>query len=172
MAYPNYFGYNSVDRSRPSFHPSTSFSNYHDYLHPTLSSFTSYPIIGCNYQEPKINQSFKNLFEDELNYLDDSIKDDLVSYVPPKDIVNSSFEEMYEDELIFLGIYVARIILCDNEDEFVKIGGEKKKKRKRKVLNKLERMRAKMTKRLTSPISPLKRTHWNDEKRVRGSRSK
>ena len=76
----------------------------------------------------------------------------LVSYIPPNDIVNSSFKEMYEDELIFLGIHVAPIILCENEDEFVKIGGEKKR-RKRKVMNKLERMRAKMIKRLTSLIS-------------------
>ena len=73
--------------------------------------------------------------------LDDSIRDALVSYIPPKDLVNSSFEEMYEDELIFLGIHVAPIILCDNEDEFVKSGGEKKR-RKRKVMNKLERIRA------------------------------
>jgi len=120
MAYPNIFGYNSVDRSRPSFHPSPSFPNYHDCLHPTLSSFTSYPIIWCNYQEPQIDQSFENLFEDELNCLDDSIRDTLVSYIPPKNIVNSSFEEMYEDELIFLDIHVAPIILCENEDEFVK----------------------------------------------------
>ena len=83
----------------------------------------------------------------------------MVSYIPLKDKVSSSFEEIYEDELIFLGINVALIILCDNEDEFVKSGGEKKRWRKRKVMNKLERMRAKMTKRLTSLISPLKRTH-------------
>jgi len=88
MAYLNSFGYNSFDRSRSSFHPSTSFSNYHDYPYPTLSSFTSYPIIGCNYQEPEIDQSFENLFEDELNCLDDSIRDVLVSYIPLKDIVN------------------------------------------------------------------------------------
>jgi len=92
----------------------------------------------------------------------------VISY-PPKDIVNSSFKEMYEDELIFLGIYVAPIILCDNEDEFVKSGGEKKR-RKRKVMNKLERMRARITKRLISLISPLKRTYWNDGKRARGNR--
>jgi len=64
--------------------------------------------------------------------LDDSIRDALVSYIPPKDIVNSNFEEMYEDELIFLCIHVSPIILCDNEDEFVKSGGEKKRRRKRK----------------------------------------
>ena len=69
--------------------------------------------------------------------------------------LNSSFEEMYEDELIFLGIHVTHIILCDNDDEFVKSGGEKRR-RKSKVMNNLERMRAKMTKRLISLISPLK----------------
>ena len=93
----------------------------------------------------------------------------MVSYIPPKDIVNSSFEEMYEDELIFLYIHVAQIILCDNENEFVKSGREKKRKKK-KVMKKFESMRAKITKRLTSPISPLKRTHWNDEKQARGNR--
>ena len=82
----------------------------------------------------------------------------MVSYIPVKDIVNSSFEKMYEDELIFLGIHVVPIILCDKEDEFINSGGEKKRRRKRKV-NKLERMRAKMTKRLISLISSLKRTH-------------
>ena len=51
------------------------------------------------------------------------------------------------------------IILCDNEDEIVKSGGEKNRRRKRKVMNKLERMRTKMTKRLTFLISSLKRTH-------------
>ena len=31
-------------------------------------------------QEPQIDKSFKNLIEDELNYLDESIRDALVSY--------------------------------------------------------------------------------------------
>jgi len=65
---------------------------------------------------------------------------------------------VYEDELIFLGIHVAPIILYDNEDELVKSSGEKKR-RKRKVMNKLKRMRGKTTKRLTSLILPLKRIH-------------
>ena len=128
----------------------------------------TYPIFGCNYQEPQIYQSFENLFEDELNYLDDSIRDASISYIPLKELVNSSFEDMYEDELMFLSIHVAPIILCDSEDEFVKSGGERKRRRKRKVMNKLERMRTKMTKRLSSSISPLKRTHWNDESELKG----
>ena len=75
--------------------------------------------------------------------MNDSIRDALVSYIPPKDIVYLSFEEMYEDELIFLSIHVAPIILRNNEDEFVKSGGEKTKRRKRKVMNKLERIELK-----------------------------
>ena len=67
-----------------------------------------------------------------MNFLNDSIRDTLVSYIPPKDIINSSFEEMYEVELIFLGIHVTPIILCDNEDEFIKSDGKKKRRRKRK----------------------------------------
>ena len=93
--------------------------------------------------------------------MDDSIRDALVSYIPPKDIVNLSFKEMYENEFIFLGIHVAPIILCDNEDEFIKNGGEKKRRRKRKVMNKLEKMRAKITKSDLSNFT-TKMTHWND----------
>ena len=62
------------------------------------------------------------------------------------------------------------IMLCDN-DEFKRKRCEKKKRRRwRKVMNKLEKMKLKMTKRLTSPIYSLKRTHWNDGKRARGNR--
>ena len=43
-------------------------------------------------QELKIDKSFKNLIEDELNCLDESI-----SYTPPKGMVNSIFEDIYED---------------------------------------------------------------------------
>jgi len=41
-------------------------------------------------------------------------------------------------------------------DQFVKSRSGKKR---REVINKLERMNTKLTKRLTSLISPLKRTH-------------
>ena len=81
-------------------------------------------------------------------------------------MVNSSLEEIYEKELKILGIHIVYApTTMYNEDEFVKSGGEKKSRRKlRKVMNKLERMNTKLTKRLTSPISPLKRVHWNDGK--------
>ena len=45
-------------------------------------------------QEPQIDKSFKNLVVDELNCLDEPIRDALVSYTPLKEIVNSSFENL------------------------------------------------------------------------------
>jgi len=55
---------------------------------------------------------------------------------------------MFEDELKFLGIHVvdALIKMCD-DDQFVRSRSGKKNRRKlRKVLNKLERINGKMTK--------------------------
>jgi len=119
-------------------------------------------------QEHQIGKSFKNLFEDKLNHLDELIKDTLVSYIPLKDMVNPSFEVMYEKELKILGIHIVYTpTIMYNEDEFVKSDGRKKSRRKlRKMMNKLERMNTKLTKKLTSPISPLKRKHWDDGKRA------
>jgi len=110
----------------------------------------------------------KNLFENELNYLDESIRDILVSYIRLKYMVNSSFEKMYEEELKVLSIHIIYApTTMYNEHKFVKSGGGKKSIRKlRKVMNKLERMNTKLTKRLISPISPLRRTHRNDGKRA------
>ena len=89
----------------------------------------------------------------------------MLSYIPLKDMVNSSFEEMYEEELKILGIHIIYApTTMHNKDEFVKSGGGKKSKRKlRKMMNKLEMMNTKLTKRLISLILPLKRTHWNVE---------
>ena len=103
--------------------------------------------------------------------MDESIRDALVSYVPPKDMVNSSLEEMYEEKFKILDIYMVYVATIMYKDEFGKSGGEKKSKKKlRKVMNKLERMNTKLIKRLTYPISSLKRTHWDDEKRARGKK--
>ena len=104
--------------------------------------------------------------------MDESIRDALVSYIPPKDMVNPTFEEIYEEELKILGIHiVCAPTTMYNEDEFVKSGGGEKSRRKlRKVMNKLERMNTKLIKRLTSLISPLKRTQWYDGKRARGKK--
>ena len=87
--------------------------------------------------------------------MDESIKDTLVSYIPPKEMINSSFEEIYEDELKISGIHVvyAPKVFFDDDDEFMKSGREKKSRRKlRKLRNKLERMNNKITKRLVSPL--------------------
>ena len=75
---------------------------------------------------------------------------------------------MFEDELKFIGNHIVDtlIMLCDN-DEFMRKRCEKKRKRRwRKAMNKLERMKLKMIKRLTSQICSLKRTNWNDGKRA------
>ena len=57
-------------------------------------------------KESRIDQSFENLFEDELIYLDESIRDVLVSYASPKKIIDQNFEVMFEDELKFSNIHV------------------------------------------------------------------
>ena len=91
----------------------------------------------------------------------------MVSYTPPKEMVNSSFEEIDVDELKILGIHVvyATIVFFDDDDEFMKSErGKKSRMKLRKLRNKLERMNIKMTKRLVSPLCPIKRTHWNDGK--------
>ena len=69
------------------------------------------------FQEPRIDQSFKNPFEFELISLDESNRDALVSYTPPKKIVDLSFEVMFKDELKFLSNHIVDtpIDLCDND---------------------------------------------------------
>ena len=65
------------------------------------------------------------------------------------------------------------IVFFDDDDEFMKSERGKKRRRKlRKLRNKLERMNIKMTKRLVSLFCPIKRTHWNGGKRVRGMKHK
>ena len=54
-------------------------------------------------QESLIDQSFENLFEDKPICLDESVRDTLVSYTPPKKIVDLSIKVMFEDELKFIG---------------------------------------------------------------------
>ena len=57
-------------------------------------------------QETLIDQSFENLFEDKLIYLDESVRNTLVSYTSPKKITDPSFEVMFEDELKFPCNYI------------------------------------------------------------------
>ena len=91
--------------------------------------------------------------------MDESVRDVFVSYTPLKKIIDPSFEVMYEDELKFLSNHIMHTlnVLCDI-DEFVSSRSGRRVGEK-KVKNKLERMNTKLTKRLTSSICPLKRTH-------------
>ena len=72
-------------------------------------------------QESLIDQNFKELFEDELIYLDESTRDALVHYTPPKKIVDLSVEVIFKDKHKFLDNHIVDtpIILCDN-DEFMR----------------------------------------------------
>jgi len=71
------------------------------------------------------------------------------------------------DEFDHIDIHIE---IC-NDDQFVRSeNGKTIRRRLRKIKDKLERMRDKMTKILTSLISPLKWIHWNDGKRARGEK--
>ena len=74
--------------------------------------------------------------------------------------------------LEFLGIHSEKFSTkkCDG-NQFLKNGcRHMRKKSSRKM--RLERKRTKMKTRLASPLCPIKRTHWNDEKRARGMKPK
>ena len=96
----------------------------------------------------------------------------MVNYTPPGESVDLTFEEIYETELEFLDIHSEEVLTekCD-EDKF--LNNECRNIRK-KNLKKVRqgRKRAKMTKKLASPLCPIKRTHWNDRKKARGMRPK
>ena len=81
-----------------------------------------------------------------------------------------SFEEIYGTELDFLGIHNEEVSTekCGGDQFFNNECSNMRKKHQKKV--RLERKRAKMTKKLASPLCPIKRTHWNDRKRARGMR--
>ena len=123
-------------------------------------------------QEPPIELIFENLFEKELMCLDEPTRDILVNYTPSEKSIDLSFEQMYGTELEFLGIHSENVSTekCD-DDQFLNNGCRNMSKKSLKKV-KLGRKRAKMIKRLASPLCPIKRTHWNDGKRARGMRSK
>ena len=79
---------------------------------------------------------------------------------------------MYGTEIEFLGIHSKEVPTekCDG-DQFL---NNRRRNMRKKSLKKvrLGRKRAKMTKRLASPLCLIKRTHWNDGKRARGMRPK
>ena len=72
-------------------------------------------------QESLIDQNFKNLFEDKPICLDESVKDALVSYTPPKKkIVDLSFEVTFEDEFKFIENHIMATLIIEKHLE----GGE------------------------------------------------
>ena len=81
-------------------------------------------------QEPLIDQSFENFFEDKIICLDDSIRNALVSYTPPKAVSDLSFEMMFEDELKFIGIHIvyAPIEMCNDDQVEMSISGKKSRR--------------------------------------------
>ena len=110
-------------------------------------------------QEPLIDLLFENLFEEELMCLDEPTRNILVKYTPPGESINLSFEEMYGTKLEFLGIHGEEVSTekCD-DDQF--LNNECRNMRKKSLKKvRLGRKRAKMTKRLASPLCPIKRTH-------------
>ena len=112
-------------------------------------------------QEPLIDQSFENFFEDKLMCLGESNRDVLISYTPPKEIIDLNFEVMFEDEFKFLSIHVVDVPIetCD-DDQLLKSRSEKKGRRRlKKCAEQIGEDENQDNKRLTSLISPLKRTH-------------
>ena len=87
-------------------------------------------------------------------------------------------EEILEDELSVysdhimenstLELHEAKEVVENNNNENQRMRVQRKRTRKTKDKN--ERMASKLTKRLSSLNSPLKRTRWNDGKRARGNR--
>jgi hypothetical protein len=86
----------------------------------------------------------------------------------------NSKEEILEDKLSVNNKILENTTLEFHQaKEVVEKNNEKSRRgmnRTRKTKDKNERMAAKLTKRLSSSNSPLKRTRWNDGKRARGNR--
>ena len=59
--------------------------------------------------EPPIDLTFENLFDEELMYLNELIRDILFNYTPPGKSVDSIFEEMYGTKIEFLGIHSEKV---------------------------------------------------------------
>ena len=110
-------------------------------------------------QEPSIDLIFENLFEEELMCLMNRLGIFLLINTPPVESVDLSFEEMYGTELEFLGIHSKKVPTeqCDG-NQFLNNGCRHMRKKSLKKVR-LGRKRAKITKRLASPLCLIKRTH-------------
>jgi len=105
-------------------------------------------------QEPPIDLTFENFFEEELMCLDEPIRDILVNYIAPRESVDLSFKEMYGTELEFLDIHSEKVPTerCDG-NQF--LNNECRHMRKKSLSNmRMRRKRAKMIKRLAFPLCP------------------
>jgi hypothetical protein len=84
--------------------------------------------------------------------------------------VELSFKESCDDELKLLSDQLRGTTIDLNHEKILRNERRKnnRRRRMRKTKSKKERMNAKLTKRLSSLNSPLKRTHWESGKRSRG----
>ena len=100
--------------------------------------------------------------------LDEQIRDILFKYTPPGESIDLSFEKMDGTELEFLHIHSEEVPTekCGG-DQFLNNECKNMWKENLKKLR-LGRKRAKMTEKLASTLCPIKRTHWNDRKRLEG----
>ena len=63
-------------------------------------------------QDPLIDKSFENFFENEVTRLDESIRDASISYSPPEKIGDTSFEVIIEMSLYSEAIILWTLQLC------------------------------------------------------------
>jgi hypothetical protein len=103
------------------------------------------------FEEPIINQSFDDNVN--INKFEDIIEEEKLRREEWNEII---CENLFEDD----------------DEEFVRRRMNHRRRRLRRRKTKMERGLAKLTKRLSSTNSPVKRTHWNDGDRARGFRPK
>ena len=90
--------------------------------------------------------------------LDEPTRNILVNYTSQGESVDLSFEKIYETELEFLGIHNEEVLTekCGGDQFLNNECSKMRKKHLKKV--RLGRKRAKMTKKLASPLWLIKRT--------------
>ena len=104
--------------------------------------------------------------------MDEPFRDILVNYTPSGKSVDLTFEEIYGTELEFLSLHSEKISIerCDG-NQFLNSGCRHVRKKSLRMIR-LGRKRAKIKKRLASPLCHIKKTYWNDGEQVRGMKPK
>ena len=129
------------------------------------------------FEDPPIDQSFDvhendqslELFKDKFLCFDESIRDASVIHKPPMGMVDLWFEVNCEDKFKFCGDHVEDTSIELFEDEILRIKRrDKHKKKLMRTKSKMERMKAKLTKKLSSVKSPLERTQGESGEHSRG----